>query len=79
MHGAAAEIASETPAVTLRVFAESLQLSDDVTDIDMVMQAFALNRIKVSATTLRLLGVCFRFSAGCEGVGGSVEARLVVA
>ena len=52
MHGAAAEIASETPAVTLRVFAESLQLSDDVTDIDMAMQAFALNRIKVSAATM---------------------------
>ena len=53
MYGAAAEgIASETPAVTLRGFADSLQLSDDVTDIDMVMQAFALNRIKVSAATM---------------------------
>ena len=44
------EFGSETPVVTLRSFIDSLGLSEDKEDIDLVMQAFEINRIKVRGT-----------------------------
>ena len=42
-----AEIVSETPTVSLQEFIDGLMLSDDQEDVELVMQALQLNRIKV--------------------------------
>ena len=43
---------SETPVVTLRSSSESLKLSEDPEDIELVMQAFDFNRIKVNGVNI---------------------------
>ena len=40
-------IVSETPTVSLKEFIEGLNLSDDPDDVNLMMQAMQLNRIKV--------------------------------
>jgi hypothetical protein len=40
-------IVSETPTVSLQEFIDGLMLSDDQEDVELVMQAMQLNRIKV--------------------------------
>ena len=40
-------VVPETPTVSLKEFIEGLNLSDDPDDVNLMMQAMQLNRIKV--------------------------------